>query len=96
MITLMKASPAQNEKNGSGKYSTPRRRKKRKTAEEINLDEFSYLNSSEDLTMQFSRAQDPIYVLFAKVEAKSIPGLMKDFVKDSFFEVASFVSKVIK
>lgn len=96
MITLLKTTPAQNEKNGSGKYSTPRRRKKRKASEEINLEEFSYLQSSEDLTMQFSKARDPIYVLFAKVEDKSIPGLMKDFVKDSFFEITNFVSKVIK
>lgn len=94
MITMSRTSPTQNEKNGSGKYSTPRRRKKRKEQEQ-NSNEFSYLKSSVDLTMQFSRARDPIYYAFDKLEDKSVPQLMSDFVRDSLFEITHFVSKVM-
>lgn len=94
MLTLTAPNPTHNDRNGSGKYSTLRRRKKRKSQE--SSEEFSYLNSSVDLTMQFTTTRDPIYMVFEKLEDRSIPVLMTEFVKDSFFEITKFVSKVIK
>lgn len=94
MLSLTAANPTNNERNGNGKYSTPRRRKKRKNSE--NLEDFSYLKSSMDLTMQFTTLQDPIYFVFEKIENRSVSELMTEFVKDSFFEIAKFVSKVMK
>lgn len=94
MLSLTAPNPANNQKNGDGKYSTPRRRKKRKNTE--NPEEFSYLNSSMDLTMQFTTVRDPIYFVFEKIEDRSVSALMTEFVKDSFFELTKFVSKVLK
>lgn len=81
-----------NDKNGSGKYSTPRRRKKQSTATKP---EFSYLTSN-DKRLGFDNAQDPIYYIFQCVESQSITSLAKEFVEDSFFQITEFVSKVIK
>jgi len=46
--------------------------------------------------MQFCNGRDPIYLVFEKLENRSVPDLMTEFVKDSFFEISKFVSKVIK
>jgi len=90
---LFVTTPTTNDKNGSGKYSTPRRRKQKKAA---NAQEFSYLRRSKDLTMKFNTSKDPIYFAFDCIESRSVGQLMGDFVKDSFFEIANFVSKVTK
>lgn len=95
MLSLLSTRPTTNEKNGNGKYSTLRRRKKRKK-ESKNPDEFSYLKSSVDLTMKFNNSKDPIYYVFESLENRSVSQLMTDFVKDSFFEITNFVSKVIR
>lgn len=93
MLALTAPSPTFNNRNGNGKHSTPRRRKKRNDSE--NPEEFSYLKSSVDLTMRFTNAQDPIYFVFEKLEERSVSALMTEFVKDSLFEITGFVSKVM-
>lgn len=91
MLTLA-ATPAFNEKNGNGKYRPLRKRKVNKTQEEKDK-EFKYLKSS-DSRMRFNNSQDPIYYAFDYLEQRSVPQLMGDFVKDSFFEITNFISKV--
>ena len=56
--------------------------------------EFKYLES-RDRRMRFNTSQDPIYYVFDCIENRPLGVLAKEFVKDSFFEVASFVSKVV-
>lgn len=92
-MLLLATPPTTNEKNGNGKYKPLRRRKQKKAA--TNSNEFSYLTNN-DLTMKFSNAKDPIYFAFEYLENRSIPQLMGDFVKDSFFEITKFVSKAVK
>lgn len=94
MLALTAPTAMTNDKNGSGKYKPLRRRKKHKQGE--NSEDFSYLKDSEDLTMHFSTARDPIYFVFEKIENRSVSSLMTEFVKDSFFEISKFVSKVMK
>lgn len=94
MLALTAPSAMNNNKDGNGKYKPLRRRKKRNTEE--NLENFSYLNDSTDLTMHFTTGRDPIYFVFEKLENRSVSALMTEFVKDSFFEVTKFVSKVMK
>lgn len=96
MLSLLKTNPSQNEKNGNGRYSTPRRRKKRKQSAEKKAPEFSYLKSSVDLTMKFNNTTDPIYYVFEAIEERTVPQLMSDFVQDTFFEITNFISKVVK
>lgn len=95
MLSLLATTPTQNEKNGNGKYRPLRRRKKQKKAV-TDPNEFRYLKSSKDLTMRFNESKDPIYFAFEYLESRSVPQLMGDFVKDSFFEITKFVSKVVK
>lgn len=91
MLTLLATS---NEKQGSGKYRPLRKRKVTKKSAK-NSGEFSYLNTNHDLTMQFNTSRDPIYYAFECLEQRSVPQLMGDFIEDSFFSIANFVSKVV-
>ena len=84
---------ATNEKQGNGKYSPLRKRKRAKKAEQ-NPNEFKYLTNN-DLTMRFNNSRDPIYFAFDYLKNRSLPELVGDLVKDSFFEITNFVSKVI-
>lgn len=81
-----------NEKQGNGRYSPLRKRKRIRNGE--NTNEFKYL-ANNDLTMRFNNAKDPIYFAFDYLENRSLGQLMGDFVKDSFFEITNFVSKVV-
>lgn len=92
MLSLLKTTPTTNDKNGNGRYRPLRKRKKQKKVN--NPDEFSYLNTSVDLTMKFNNARDPIYYVFDSMENRSVSQLMSDFVKDYFFEITNFVSKI--
>ena len=56
--------------------------------------EFNYLEN-KDRRMRFNNSQDPIYYVFDCIENRPLGTLAKEFVKDSFFEVANFVSKVV-
>lgn len=90
---ILAPSPTLNEKNGNGKYK-PLRRRKKQTSEE-KKDEFKYLTVN-DPRMRFNNSRDPIYYAFECLERRTVPQLMSDFVHDSFFEIAQFVSKVMK
>ena len=45
--------------------------------------------------MRFNNAKDPIYYVFDCIENRPIKTLAKEFVKDSFMDIANFVSKVV-
>ena len=92
MKTTFAPTPTTNEKQGNGKYKPLRKRKVAKKAGNSD-DNFRYLTNN-DLTMQFERERDPIYCAFDYLENRSLPELMGDFIKDSFFEIGKFISKV--
>lgn len=94
MASLLAATPTMNQKNGNGRYKTLRNRKRRKKSEN-NTDNFKYL-CNNDLTMQFNNSKDPIYFAFEYLERRSLPELMGDFIQDSFFGIAKFISKAVK
>lgn len=89
-----KTTPSMNDKNGNGKYTPLRKRKKQQETEE-KKEEFKYLTIS-DPRMRFNNSKDPIYFAFECLEKRSVAQLMGDFVKDSLYEVANFVSKTVK
>lgn len=89
---IFATTPTTNEKNGNGKYSGLRRRKKKKASPEAKKGEFRYLRNSQDLTMKFANSQDPIYFAFECIENRSVMQLMSDFIKDSVFEVKNLFS----
>ena len=80
---------------GQNKFGTltAKKRNKRST-KEFRIEDYSYLDK-RDSRMRFNNAKDPIYYIFDCIENRPISTLAKEFVKDSFFEVASFVSKVV-
>ena len=58
------------------------------------VEEIQYLKK-KDRRMRFNNSQDPIYYVFDCIENRPLTTLTKEFVKDSFFEVVNFVSKVV-
>ena len=80
---------------GQNKFGTltAKKRNKRST-KEFRIEDYSYLDK-RDSRMRFNNSKDPIYYIFDCIENRPISTLAKEFVKDSFFEVANFVSKVV-
>ena len=60
-----------------------------------NLEDYTFIGQ-RDKRMRFNTSKDPIYYVFDVIENRPIPTLAKEFVKDSFFEAISFVSKVVR
>ena len=56
---------------------------------------YNYL-AQTDRRMRFNNSKDPIYYVFDVIENRPISTLAKEFVKDSFFEITNFVSKVVR
>ena len=65
----------------------------RRTNKTKNKD-FNYFKTS-DRRMRFNNSKDPIYYVFDCIENRPMTTLAKEFVKDSFFEIANFVSKAV-
>ena len=80
---------------GQNKFGTltTKKRNKRST-KEFRIEDYSYLDK-RDSRMRFNNSKDPIYYIFDCIENRPISTLAKEFVKDSFFEAVSFVSKVV-
>ena len=80
------------DKDGNGRH-TPLARIKKEAKEQVQ--EFVYLDKA-DTRMRFNNSKDPIYFAFEYLEQRTVAQLASDFVKDSFFEITSFVSKIAK
>ena len=70
-----------------GTMIKPQRRRRK------SVEEFKYLEN-KDRRMRFNNSQDPIYYVFDCIENRPVSVLAREFVKDSFLEVANFISKV--
>ena len=80
---------------GQNKFGTLTAKKRNKrSAKEFRIEDYSYLDK-RDSRMRFNNSKDPIYYIFDCIENRPISTLAKEFVKDSFFEAVSFVSKVV-
>lgn len=84
-----------NDKQGNGRYTPMRKRNKNSEVVDEQSQEFCYLDKT-DVRMRFNTSRDPIYFAFDFIERRSLPALAGDFVKDSFTEIANFISKVVK
>ncbi len=65
---------------------------RKKATKPFRIEDYNYLQQ-KDRRMRFNNSQDPIYYVFDCIENRPIKTLAKEFVKDSFFEIANFVSK---
>ena len=82
--------------NTNSKFGTLTARrsvKKRKTSG-FSIEDYCYLDK-RDKRMRFNNAKDPIYYIFDCIENRPVSTLAKEFVKDTFFEITNFVSKVV-
>ncbi len=85
-----------NDTNGNGQFGTLiRKRQNRKNNGGCSYEDYSFLDR-KDKRMRFNTSQDPIYYVFECIENRPITTLAKEFVKDTFFEITNFVSKVVE
>lgn len=92
---LPTASGSKNDTNGNGQFgSLIRKGRKRKSVKGFSYEDFTYLDKN-DRRMRFNNSQDPIYYVFDCLENRPVSTLAKEFVKDTFSEIANFVSKVV-
>lgn len=89
------ASNSKNDTNGNGQFgSLLRKRTKRKSSYNFSYEDYTFLDKN-DKRMRFNNCKDPIYYVFDCIENRPVTTLAKEFVKDAFFEITSFVSKVV-
>lgn len=93
---IQTAANSHNETSGNGQFGSLTRRRKNvnKKSNEFSLEDYNFLEKS-DRRMRFNNAKDPIYYVFDCIENRPIKTLAKEFVKESFFDIAKFVSKVV-
>ncbi len=92
---LPTASGSKNDTNGNGQFGTlVRKRTNRKSKKGFSYENYTYLDKT-DKRMRFNNARDPIYYVFDCIENRPVSTLAKEFVKDTFFEITNFVSKVV-
>lgn len=57
-----------------------------------NLDEID----SRSIRLKFKNAEDPINLAFESIENTSVKTLAKDFIKEGFTDMISFITKICK
>lgn len=77
------------------KFGTVTRRKPNTENKQFKIDDIAMLQK-KDRRMRFNNARDPIYYIFDCIENRPVKTLAKEFVRDSFFEITNFVSKVVR
>ena len=94
---LPTTSELNNNTSGNGQFGSLLRKRTNNRHEpaEFNIEDYNYL-ALKDRRMRFNNARDPIYYVFDVLENRPIKTLAKEFVKDSFFEIANFVTKVVR
>ena len=76
-----------------GTLVAKRRNRKQKNSE-FDIETYKFIGKN-DRRMRFNTSKDPIYYIFDCVENRPVKTLAKEFVKDAFFDLANFVSKVV-
>lgn len=87
----MIANPKQSQQFGA---LTKKRQNKNQSNAEFDLASYKFIGK-KDNRMRFNTSKDPIYYIFDCIENRPIKTLAKEFVKDTFFDIAKFVSKAV-
>lgn len=69
-------------------------KRQRKDNAEFDITTYNFIGK-KDRRMRFNTSKDPIYYIFDCIENRPIKTLAKEFVKDTFFDIAKFVSKTV-
>ena len=62
---------------------------------EFDIENYKFIGKN-DRRMRFNSSKDPIYYIFDCIDNRPVSKLAKEFVKDTFFDIAHFVSKAVK
>lgn len=80
--------------SANGQFGALTQKNKNKKSATFSVEEFNYL-ALKDKRMRFNNSKDPIYFVFDCIEDRPLPILAREFVKDSFKDIANFVSRVV-
>lgn len=92
---LATTAESNNNTSGNGQFGSLLRKRQQGEQKEFNLEDYNFLDK-KDKRMRFNNSKDPIYYVFDVIENRPVKTLAKEFVKDSFFEIANFVSQVVR
>jgi len=76
-----------------GTLVAKRKNKKNQNAE-FDLETYKFIGK-KDRRMRFNNSKDPIYYIFDCIENRPVTTLAKEFVRDTFFDISLFVSRVV-
>ncbi len=76
------------------KFGTLIAKKIKRSNAEFDITTHKYIGKN-DRRMRFNSAKDPIYYIFDCIDSRPVSTLAKEFVKDTFFDIANFVSKSV-
>ena len=88
-MTLMATTGAANDKTGDGNFTPLKRKKGNKKSATEEMD----MLDKKDIRMRFKNSRDPVYIAFEYLEKQPLKKLAIDFIKESFEDIAFFVSK---
>lgn len=80
--------------SANGQFGTLTQKNINKKSATFSVEELNYL-ALKDKRMRFNNSKDPIYFVFDCIEDRPLPILAREFVKDSFKDIANFVSRVV-
>ncbi len=86
---------ANDSKQNSRQFGSITARRKQTQNKEFNIEDYNFL-AKKDRRMRFNTSRDPIYYVFNVIENRPIPTLAKEFVKDSFKDLARCITRVVR
>ena len=87
-MSINPAGDARNNRGGNGQF----RPLLRKAQEENKLQASLAIIDKKDIRMRFKNSRDPLYIAFDYIDKRPVQELAVAFVKDTIFDVISFVS----
>lgn len=92
-MAIAAATNLQNNRGGNGRYMPLRRQRRNPKQRREYLQATLELMDKRDLRTRFRSSKDPVFVAFDFVDQQSLGQLAVEFVKDSIWDIANFVSK---
>ena len=87
-MSINPAGDAKNNRGGNGQFRPLLRKAQKENRLQANL----AILDKKDIRMRFKNSRDPLYIAFDYIDKRPVQELAVEFVKDSLFDIVSFIS----
>ena len=87
-MSINSAGDAKNNRGGNGQFRPLLRKAQKENRLQANL----AILDKKDIRMRFKNSRDPLYIAFDYIDKRPVQELAVEFVKDSLFDIVSFIS----